>query len=50
MSQLFLKTKTVGYYMVEREPGSLFATVLECGMGQDEHTLTAGQTDPSAGN
>lgn len=50
MSQLFLKTKTTGYYMVQNANQLLYSqlfsnAVWTLALG----TLTAGQTDPSAG-
>ena len=50
MSQLFLKTKTVGYYMVQNANQALYSQLFSnAAWVKTNITLTAGQTDPSAG-
>lgn len=49
-SQLFLKTKTVGYYMVQNANQLLYSQLFSnAAWVKTNITLTAGQTDPSAG-
>ncbi len=50
MSQLFLKTKTVGYYMVQNANQALYSQLFSnAAWTKTNITLTATQTDPSAG-
>ncbi len=50
MSQLFLKTKTVGYYMVQNANQALYSQLFSnAAWVKTNITLTATQTDPSAG-
>ena len=50
MSQLFLKTKTVGYYMVQNANQVLYSQLFSnAAWVKTNITLTATQTDPSAG-
>ena len=50
MSQLFLKTKTVGYYMVQNANQLLYSQLFSnAAWVKTNITLTATQTDPSAG-
>lgn len=50
MSQLFLKTKTTGYYMVQNANQLLYSQLFSnAAWTLTSATLTAGQTDPSAG-
>ena len=50
MSQLFLKTKTTGYYMVQNANQLLYSQLFSNAVWTlTNGTLTAGQTDPSAG-
>ncbi len=50
MSQLFLKTKTVGYYMVQNANQALYSQLFSnAAWVKTNITLTASQTDPSAG-
>ena len=50
MSQLFLKTKTVGYYMVQNANQALYSQLFSNAVWVLSNiTLTATQTDPSAG-
>ncbi len=50
MSQLFLKTKTVGYYMVQNANQLLYSQLFSnAAWVLSNITLTATQTDPSAG-
>lgn len=50
MSQLLLKTKTVGYYMVQNANQALYSQLFSnAAWVKTNITLTASQTDPSAG-
>lgn len=50
MTQLFLKTKTVGYYMVQNANQALYSQLFSnAAWTKTNITLTASQTDPSAG-
>ena len=50
MSQLFLKTKTAGYYMVQNANQALYSQLFSnAAWVKTNITLTATQTDPSAG-
>jgi len=50
MSQLFLKTKTAGYYMVQNANQLLYSQLFSnAAWVKTDCTLTAGQTDPNAG-
>ena len=50
MSQLFLKTKTVGYYMVQNANQLLYSQLFSnAAWVKTNITLTAGQTDSLAG-
>ena len=50
MTQLFLKTKTAGYYMTLNPNQLLYSQLFSnAAWGKTNCTLTAGQTDPSAG-
>lgn len=50
MSQLFLKTKTAGYYMVQNANQALYSQLFSnAAWVLSNITLTATQTDPSAG-
>lgn len=50
MSQLFFKTKTVGYYMVENANQFIYSQLFSnAAWVKTNITLTSGQTDPNAG-
>ena len=50
MTQLFLKTKTAGYYMVQNANQALYSQLFSnAAWTKTNVTLTSGQTDPSAG-
>ena len=50
MSQLFLKTKTIGYYMVQNANQLLYSQLFSnAAWTKTNITLTASQTDPSSG-
>jgi len=50
MSQLFLKTKTVGYYMVQNANQALYSQLFSnAAWVKTNITLTASQTDPNSG-